>query len=188
MDRLTGFLEYFGSLTTAGRSQVWGFTLPYGKETVTKEGVRSHCRAELDLLAMSLAEGINLRLQEEYEVFKRKRLVTLSEEFSALAQPLCDLIERVFMDSRYDATQKNSTLRGVYFTSANQADSSLVAQRRTIVQRLWSIMGVAAETPEPITPGHQSYFLHDLLTKIIFREAHLVRPNLRWEFRFRLFG
>ena len=33
---------------------------------------------------------------------------------------------------------------------------------------------------------YRSYFLFDLLTKVIIPEAYLVRPNLRWEFRFRL--
>ncbi|MFP1590825.1 type VI secretion protein IcmF/TssM N-terminal domain-containing protein [Escherichia coli] len=29
-------------------------------------------------------------------------------------------------------------------------------------------------------------FLHDLLTQFIFREAHLVEPNLQWAWRYRL--
>lgn len=34
--------------------------------------------------------------------------------------------------------------------------------------------------------GNRSYFLHDLLTQFIFREAHLVEPNLQWAWRYRL--
>ncbi|MDI4702798.1 hypothetical protein MJI37_32265, partial [Salmonella enterica subsp. enterica serovar Cerro] len=33
---------------------------------------------------------------------------------------------------------------------------------------------------------NRSYFLHDLLTQFIFREAHLVEPNLQWAWRYRL--
>ncbi|MCL6650526.1 MAG: hypothetical protein K6U89_19690, partial [Chloroflexi bacterium] len=34
--------------------------------------------------------------------------------------------------------------------------------------------------------GHRGFFLHDVFARIIIPEAHLVRPNLRWELRFRL--
>ena len=36
--------------------------------------------------------------------------------------------------------------------------------------------------------GKQSFFLQDVLTKVIIPEAHLVRPNLRWLMRYRLLG
>ncbi|CAE6934948.1 type VI secretion system membrane subunit TssM [Paraburkholderia domus] len=190
MDRLTGFTEYFGSLTAEGRAQTWGFTLPYGKETMVKEGVRARCDQELGQLAARLADGVDTRLQDEYDAGKRRRLAALSEEFAALTRPLGELIERVFLDSRYDDTQLHATLRGVYFTSATQkqteAGSEIVAERRTVLQR------VAAARPRVSIPGafwqegNQGFFLHDLLTKVVFAEAHLVRPNLRWEYRFRL--
>ena len=186
MDRLCGFNEYFGSLTAEGRSQTWGFTLPYGKETIAKEGLRVRCMSELGLLAMRLADGLNMRLQDEYDIQKRRRLAALNEEFAALVRPLGELIDNVFLDSRYDATQLHTTLRGVYFTSATQADSTIVAEQQTIVQRLWNALARAPASQKPAASGHLSYFLQDLLTKVVFREAHLVRPNLRWEFRFRL--
>src|SRR5471032_2159526 len=186
MDRLTGFSEYFGSLTAEGRSQTWGFTLPHGREVIAKEGVRARCLSELGLLEMRLSDGINTRLQDDYNPEKRKRLAVLSEEFSGLTRPLIELIESVFLDSRYDTTQVHSTLRGVYFTSAAQTDSAVVAERNTLVQRLWRTLDRRPDAPANTEPGHHSYFLHDLLTKVVFREAHLVRPNLRWEFRFRL--
>ncbi|TAL94239.1 MAG: type VI secretion system membrane subunit TssM [Paraburkholderia sp.] len=190
MDRLTGFTEYFGSLTAEGRAQTWGFTLPYGKETIAKEGIRARCNEELGHLATRLANGVNTCLQDEYDAGKRRRLAALSEEFTALIDPLGDLIERVFLDSRYDDTQLHATLRGVYFTSATQkqtgAGSEIVAGRRTVVQRLAAALGRTPETRTPRQEGNQGFFLHDLLTKVVFPEAHLVRPNLRWAFRFRL--
>ena len=190
MDRLAGFAEYFGSLTAEGRAQTWGFTLPYGKETIAKEGVRARCNEELGQLATRLADGIDTRLQDEYDAGKRRRLAALSEEFAALTRPLGDLIERVFLDSRYDDTQLHATLRGVYFTSATQkqtgAGNEIMAERRTVVQRLAAALGRTPDARTTRPEGNQGFFLHDLLTKVVFPEAHLVRPNLRWEFRFRL--
>ena len=190
MDRLTGFTEYFGSLSAESRAQTWGFTLPYGKETIAKDGVSARCNQELDQLATRLANGINTRLQDEYDAGKRRRLVALSEEFAALTRPLGDLIERVFLDSRYDDAPFHTTLRGVYFTSATQkqtgADDEIGAERRTVVQRLAATLGRTPAARMPPQEANQGFFLHDLLTKVVFPEAHLVRPNLRWEFRFRL--
>ncbi|MBY4724792.1 MULTISPECIES: type VI secretion system membrane subunit TssM [Burkholderia] len=185
MDRLAGFAEYFGALTSEGRAQAWGFTLPYGKETVAKEGLRARCHHELTQLVERLTGSIDTHLQDEYDLDKRRKLAALPEEFSALLGPLLDLIDRVFLDSRYDDTQLHSTLRGVYFTSARQQGGEIVAQRHTVVQRLLS-----AQDSAPVVParaeGNQGYFLHDLLTRVVFPEAHLVSPNLRWEYRYRL--
>ncbi|CAN7759785.1 type VI secretion system membrane subunit TssM [Caballeronia sp. LjRoot34] len=186
MDRLSGFDEYFGSLTAEGRSQTWGFTLPPRRESVAREDLRARCRSELALLSKRLAEGVNTRLQDEYEAGNRRKLSALDQEFSALIGPLASLIESVFIGSRYDATQRDETLRGVYFVSAAQVGATLVAERQTIVQRLMSGLKGGSDNQISAPPRHLSYFLQDLLTKVIFPEAHLVRPNLRWEFRFRL--
>ncbi|QCP54387.1 type VI secretion system membrane subunit TssM [Trinickia violacea] len=184
MDQLTGFAEYFSSLTAEGRAQTWGFTLPYGKETIAKEGVAARCRSELGLLVQRLDNGVDTRLQDEYDPIHRRKLAALSQEFAALTAPLVELIERVFLDSRYDDTQLYATLRGVYFTSADQAGTEIVAERRTIMQRVMSGMTAPATSLREATS--EGFFLHDLFTKIVIPEAHLVRPNLRWEFRFRL--
>ncbi|EDT40121.1 type VI secretion protein IcmF [Burkholderia ambifaria MEX-5] len=185
MDRLTGFAEYFGALTAEGRAQTWGFTLPYGKETVAKEGLRARCQAELAELSQRLSGSIDTHLQDEYDPRKRRSLAALPEEFAALLGPLLDLIDRVFLDSRYDDTQLHSTLRGVYFTSARQRDSEIVVERGTVVQRLLSTRDHAAVSPAR-AEGNQGFFLHDLLTRVVFPESHLVSPNLRWEYRYRL--
>ncbi|SPB15134.1 type VI secretion protein VasK [Caballeronia novacaledonica] len=185
LDRLTGFSEYFSSLTSEGRAQAWGFTLPYAKETIAKEGLHARCHQELKLLADRLAAAIDTRLQDEHDVTRRRRLCALPEEFGALAHRLIDLLDRVFLDSRYDDTQLHSTLRGVYFTSAQQRGVELVADQRTVTQRLFASL---SSRPDGVSlpETHQSYFLQGLLNQVVFPEAHLVSPNLRWEYRYRL--
>ncbi|KVD77271.1 type VI secretion protein VasK [Burkholderia sp. ABCPW 14] len=187
MDRLPGFSEYFSSLTTEGRAQTWGFTLPYGKETIAYEGIHARCTEELGALAARLAAGVNARLLEEHETLRRRRLAAFAEEFLVLTRALGELINRVFLDSRYDDTQRHSTLRGVYFTSAAQTGSEIAAEPRTVMQRLAAAIGCVPATAAlaPRHEGGQSFFLHDLLTKIVFPDAHLVHPNLRWEYRSR---
>lgn len=186
-DRLSGFNEYFSSLTTEGRAQTWGFTLPYSTETVASEGIQARCAEELGQLAERLAAGVNTRLLEEHDTPKRRTLAAFAEEFLVMTHALVELIDSVFLDSRYDDTQRHSTLRGVYFTSAAQTGSDVVVERRTVVQRLAAVTGRTTVMPMP-TPrheGNQSFFLHDLLTKIVVPDAPLVQPNLRWEYRSR---
>jgi type VI secretion system protein ImpL len=186
MDALTGFAEYFDSLTAEGRSQAWGMTLPHDVRATAKEGLRERCQTELGLLAARLADGVNTRLQDEYDEARRRKLVALHEEFALLLQPLGALIECVFLDSRYDSTQRDASLRGVYFTSARQDNHTIAADRHTVVQQLWTELKRVPSVTTDDTVSHQSYFLQDVLTRVVFPEAHLVRPNLHWEFRFRL--
>ncbi|WP_425495767.1 type VI secretion system membrane subunit TssM [Paraburkholderia hayleyella] len=185
MDRMTGFAEYFGKLTAEGRAQVWGFTLPSDTGTVARESVRARCHHELVQLEERLASSVDTHLEDEYDISRRRRLAALPEEFAALIGPLVDLIERIFLDSRYDDTQLHAALRGVYFTSAQQGGSDIAAAPRTVVQRL--APQLAREAVIPVhAQGHRSFFLHDVLTRVVFPEAHLVSPNLRWEYRYRL--
>ncbi|MHA7188509.1 type VI secretion system protein, partial [Burkholderia pseudomallei] len=142
-DQLPGFAEYFSALTTEGRAQTWGFTLPYDRETIADEGVHARCADELRALAARLAAGVNTRLQEEHDTQRRRRLAALPEEFLVLTRPLGELIDRVFADSRYDDTQHHATLRGVYFTSAAQTGGEAAAETRTVARRLAAATGRA---------------------------------------------
>ncbi|MGS9174520.1 type VI secretion protein IcmF/TssM N-terminal domain-containing protein, partial [Salmonella enterica subsp. enterica serovar Infantis] len=78
----------------------------------------------------------------------------------------------------FDATQRNNTLRGVFFTSAAQAQADAVADQLRIWQRFVRAITTArgessASLPPALPDGNRSYFLDDLLTQFIFREAHL---------------
>lgn len=193
-DLLRGFTEYFQSLTSEGRTQAWGFTLPFqgmkGQRSAAqgREGLRAQVEAELALLNDRLAAGLHSRLNEEFDVDRRKRLFALPQELAGLAEPLVLMLDEIFLASRFDRTQVQDMLRGVYFTSGSQAESDLPAVPGTVFQRLQRGLGISSSRADGATParGGQSYFLQDVLTKVIIPEAHLVRPNLRWEFRFRL--
>ena len=253
LDLLRGFGEYFQSLTNEGRTQAWGFTLPFqdlknskrlGAADIAgnREALREQVDTELALLRDRLATGLRSRLNEEFDVDRRRRLFALPQELAGLSVPLAHMVDEVFLDSRFDSTQLHNTLRGVYFTSGAQADIDLPADPSTLLQRLWRSMGIASSPParvfraapvaDPVVSGlaptpegasegegasidgakveavakvlppaptprpppldtkptrsQQGFFLQDLLTKVIIPEAHLVRPNLRWEFRFKL--
>ncbi|EAZ9182748.1 type VI secretion system membrane subunit TssM [Salmonella enterica] len=193
MDLLPGFSEYFRTLTSHLRAQIWGFTLPYsrGRKAGDPQALHAACERELARLTLRLDQGLDTRLQEEYDLKSRQRLYTFPREFAALGAPLLEAIEQIFLDSKFDATQLNNTLRGVFFTSAAQAQADAVADQLSIWQRFVRAIKTArgdsaASRPHVLPDGNRSYFLHDLLTQFIFREAHLVEPNLQWAWRYRL--
>ncbi|MGF6969947.1 type VI secretion system protein ImpL [Paraburkholderia sp. WC7.3g] len=197
LDLLPGFGAYFQSLTAESRAQILGFTLPYQEQAEEhgRDALRLNCAAEMRELEQGLEDGINTRLQEVYEVDLRKKLYALPSEFRGLCAELNELLALVFLDSKYDDTQLNSTLRGVYFTSAAQTHEAVPADRTTLLQRLrrglagW--VGAASKTVSPSSggdsapTGYRGYFLRNLFQRVILAEAHLVRPNLYWNIRFR---
>jgi type VI secretion system protein ImpL len=226
-DRLRGFVEYFSSLTSEARAQVWGFTLPWLTDSPTKAGLRKKQTAqqanskvsaqtstddsyaaaaqadwplkqqiahELEALQRRISDGVATRLQEEFDEDRRQSLYLLSYELKAMAPALQQLLEAIFLDSRFDTTQTHHALRGVYFTSAMQHDKvTVVADQNAVIARLFAsvhklkdlLRGEPANNPGAPS-STRSYFLNDALTRVIFPESHLVKPNMRWEARFRL--
>ncbi|OXJ14220.1 type VI secretion system membrane subunit TssM [Burkholderia sp. AU6039] len=182
VDRLPGFTDYFSSLGEQDRAQIWGVTLQPDPEARTAEAIR----AELNLLATRLADGVSGLLCDKTDVARRRRLAMLPEAFSALTNPLVDLIGQVFAGSDNGApTAPNSMLRGVYLTSASQTGQQVVADRKTLLQRMIGASG-AHSNDRRGERSETSYFLRDLFFGVVFREGHLACPNRNREHRARL--
>jgi type VI secretion system protein ImpL len=215
-DVLNGFAEYFSSLTSEARTQVWGFSLPWAEQdksllktfskstdkTQTIEadktlGAQPHwplaeqLSHEFNALRQRLSDGVAVRMQEEFELDRRQALYVLPKELAAIEVPLTELLDAVFSDSRYDTTQLTHMLRGVYLTSAMQDDAmKQVADQRALMPRLkkaLSTIGLSFEFgQEAQNKSTKSYFVTDVLSRVVFPEAHLVKPNLKWEARMKL--
>lgn len=192
IDQLSGFADYFQYLTSEGRAQPWGFTLPVASKRRRGQAVVNmavQCRVEMQSLVTRLEAGLDGRLYEEFDLSRRKALYALGDELGSLTEPLVAMLEQIFLDSRYDDTERLAMLRGVYFTSAAQTADSVVADTGTLIRQLRGTTTSGAQAAEDAgakTTGNRSYFLQDVFRRIIVPEAHLVKPNLRWEFRFRL--
>ncbi|CAJ0890733.1 hypothetical protein R77567_04212 [Ralstonia sp. LMG 32965] len=189
LDLLSGFAQYFQYLGSEGRAQPWGFGLPTDRKAKRNQvlpPLSELCRTEMAALEKRLVAGEADRFNEEFDAGRRKVLLGLVEEFDGLTEPLADLVEHIFADSRYDNTQNKAMLRGVYFTSAAQTGESVVAASDTVASQVLDGKTPSEAQSARSTVGSDSYFLSDLFKRGIFAESHLVRPNLRWEFRFRL--
>jgi len=191
LDLLPGFDEYFQAMTAEGRSQVWGFTLDYARRESDAQpfDLRARFASEFQLLERRLEDGLNARLVEEYGAARRKRLYPFPQEFRSLAAELSDLLSKVFLDSRYDDVQIQRMLRGVYLSSAQQAERVVNADRNSLFERLRRTLGrlyggedvaLLSGGREPALMAHRSYFLRNLFKQVMIPESHLVQPNRKW--------
>ncbi len=179
-DLLSGFLEYFLNCTREERSQVWGFTLPYDPKAAGAIAVHEVFNREFDLLYQRLNDGMHERLLTEPELSRRALAYALPQQLAGLRDVLGRLLAAVFSESKFN---EQPLLRGVYFTSATQEgtpfDRVLGAMQRTF--RVPSKV-VGAESS---TGTGKSFFLQDLLQRVVFPEHFIAGRNLAGERRMR---
>lgn len=175
-DLLSGFDEYFANLDRTGREQVWGFTAPHVEGAANVLDVEAMGR-ELALLKKRVHDGLVDTLQGEPELARRALIYSFPQQFALLCEVISDVTAAVFSDSRFSGAP---LLRGVYFTSGTQEGTPL--------DRVLSILGAPAARQERRVAGQgKSYFLNELLTRVVFEEAHLAGKNRRVSRRQRLF-
>lgn len=167
-DLLSGFMEFFGDLDRHEREQVWGTTFAVDADP------QLELHKELELLQEQLQERLVQRLQQERDPHRRNLIYGFPGLFNAAKPLVNDFIERVFKPSRYETTP---FLRGVYFTSGTQEGTPF---NRLISQlaRSFSLSSSSAYGG----PGQgKSFFIRDLLSKVIFGESGLAGANLKAE-------
>ncbi len=179
-DLLSGFQEYFLNCSREERAQVWGFTLPYNPKDTTTIAVREHFNQEFDLLYQRLNAGMHERLLAEPDLSRRALAYALPQQLSGLRDVIGRLLASVFAESKFN---EQPLLRGVYFTSATQEgtpfDRVLGAMQRTfkVPSQVAGVQGMAGTG--------KSFFLQDLLQKVVFPEHFIAGRNLAAERRLR---
>ncbi len=175
-DLLAGFTEYFLNYTREDRTQVWGFTLPYDPASTDPIPIRESFGREFDLLYKRLNDGMQQRLLDEPDLSRRALTYTLPQQLAGIRDVLSRLLGDVFSESKF---AEQPMVRGVYFTSGTQEgtpfDRVLGAMQRTF--RVPS----KVLTAEASTGTGKSYFLQDLLQKVIFQEHFIAGRNLAAE-------
>ena len=159
-DLVAGFNEYFGNFTESRRRKVWGATF---QTEDRRKNMISAVPGEFDALVKRLTEELSDRLQEEPDAMSRIAIFGFPAQFAMLRQNVIAFLGQIFEPNRY---QVNANLRGFYFSSGTQEgtpiDQVLGAMDRSVGGqqgfRQYSGLG-------------KSYFLHDLITKVIFSET-----------------
>ncbi|UCI07112.1 type VI secretion system membrane subunit TssM [Mesorhizobium sp. B1-1-8] len=161
-DLVSGFMDYFGDFDEARRRKVWGATF---QTTDCNKNMVGAAPAEFDALARRLAEEVSDRLQDEADPVARIAIFGFPAQFGALKSRITYFIGSLFDASR---SQVNVSLRGLYFSSGTQEGTPFD-----------QVLGAIGRSFGSASPAHlsgtgKSFFLHDLLTSVIFPESGLV--------------
>ncbi|MCA0012054.1 type VI secretion system membrane subunit TssM [Mesorhizobium sp. B292B1B] len=164
-DLVSGFMDYFGGFDEPRRRKVWGATFQTAERDRNMSG---QAPAEFDALANRLAEEMTDRLQEETDPVTRIAIFGFPAQFGALKVRIGKFVAGLFDPVR---TQVNVSLRGFYFSSGTQEGTP-------IDQVLGAIGRDFGSNSRPHLSGTgKSFFLHDLLTDVIFAESGWVSSD-----------
>jgi len=174
-DLLLGFDEYFSTLDRSGRAQVWGTTLslhPSGKYQFDLGQLASEC----DLLQARINAGLIDVLQAEPDLARRELIYAFPQQFGALTEAIKGMLSDLLEPSRFS---ESPLLRGIYFTSATQEGTPF----DRVVHVLEQSFPVQRPPKQAVAGEGKAYFLHELLSKVVFGEAHIAGRDLRAERR-----
>jgi len=171
-DLMAGFMEFFGDLDRHQRAQVWGFTFGLKDDPIER------FNEEFSGLQSQLESRLVQRLQDERDVSRRELIYNFPSQVSATRQSVDEFLQRVFKPSRYTSQQM---LRGIYFTSGTQEGTPF----NRIMSQLAHNFGLSRAATQSSPSKGKSYFIQDLVSKVIFGESGLAGANLKVE---RLYG
>ena len=123
---------------------------------------------ELQLLVDSLNDRLFDRLQAEQSPERRALIAGFPTQIATLAQPLQAFLTEAFGGSRLDPA---ALLRGVYFASGTQ-EGSPIDRLTGVMMRAFGLDEARAAALRPVQG--RSYFLGQLVSRVIFGEAMLV--------------
>ncbi|HXW72973.1 MAG TPA: type VI secretion system membrane subunit TssM [Methylocella sp.] len=166
-DLVAGFREYFSNLDEMSRKQVWGATFQTANKRSNMVGEVPN---EFDALIARLNEMTTDRLQEEPVPQARVALFGLPAQLAKLKIPVTNFLNQIFEPTRYHA---NATLRGFYFASGTQ-EGTPIDQLIGALSRTFKVEGL---TRDIYSGRGQSYFLTDLISKVMIGEAAWVSTD-----------
>lgn len=168
-DRLSGFNEFFETLSREDRDQVMGVTFRENSDGTQAEVLRQ----EFEELLRRLNSQVLQRMHQERDIQRRGRLLEFPMQLASIGQRLTLFIELAFAKTRY---HKASRLRGIYFTSAPEVNSHLDSATAAIGRNL--------SLPRHLLPSvgeKRGFFIRQLLEEVIFPESELAGLDQGYE-------
>lgn len=169
-DLISGFREYFSSFNLNRRKNVWGVTF---QTKDRKEQTHESVPAEFDKLVSRLSDEVIDRLSEEPDGISRVAIFGLPGQMALLRDNVSEFLRRVFEPTRY---KSNAILRGFYFTSGTQ-EGTPIDQVLGAMSRNDGAAGAFA--PAFMSGSGKSFFIYDLLKRVVFEERDWVSHDVR---------
>jgi type VI secretion system protein ImpL len=168
-DLISGFMDFFGTLREEERRAVWGVTFQTNDKTTN---MIAKVIPEFDLLIARLNDLVIDRMSDEPTPQGKVQIFGFPSQMSALKGPVSEFLTYIFEPTRYHA---NATLRGYYFTSGTQ-DGTPIDQLVGALSRSFGAQSVGEVCYSGLG---KSFFLTDLLQKVVFHEAGWVSTNVK---------
>lgn len=170
-DLLAGFSEYFSDLGKSEREQVWGHTL----ELDDPEPSRTLVSALSELVQQINQQTVS-KLHNELSQKSRGNVYGFPLQFNYAQQRVEVFLKNLTAQSRL---LQPVMFRGVYFTSATQTGSVL----DKVIQNVSQSFGINEGVSNQSTGEGRSYFIHQLLSDVVFKESGLAGTNFKTERR-----
>ena len=168
-DLVAGFAEFFSDLQAAERGQPWGATIAAeaGRETPAEELFDE----EFGHLIAAVGDRRLARIANVPDAYQRARTFAFPVQLDRLRAGMRRFVRGVFAP---DPTQADSALfRGFYMTSS--AQEGVPVDR--VLEPAARSLGLAATAPPPPPQTSGAYFVHDLLTEVVFADADLAAAS-----------
>jgi type VI secretion system protein ImpL len=172
-DLLSGFAEFFDTLTDEERQQVWGMTFTPVQADAT---LQASFEENFSELLQRVLDRMPARLQEERDPVRRRLIYAFPQQFGAIRTLVSTFVGQVFRENRYEMAPM---LRGVYFTSGTQ-EGTPIDRLMSSFSRAFGLSEV--QVPRPFGKG-KTYFIHDFLTDVLIAESGLVGVDKKLERR-----
>lgn len=198
LDLLAGFTEFFDDLSSHEREQVWGETWPVdgmaGRGDATAlnaagagaviggnaaAGTPQALDGAFDRLVERLDARVLMRVQAEHDMARRGLIFAFPQQFASLRQPLGHMLATITRETKYEP---RPFVRGFYFTSGTQFGRPI----DRLLGALSARFGLPLASGRAEGPRGRSYFLRDLLAKVVFPESALAGRDPKAEQRERL--
>ncbi len=171
-DLLAGFSQFFDDLGREERLQVWGMT--FAPTTLQPAQYATRFGEEFDLLVRRLDDRLNLRLISERDYQRRALILAFPQQLASIKEPLQRFIADVFTGSRFE---RPVMLRGVYLSSGTQEGTPIDRIMGSMAEAVGLERSVAASS----RGQGKSYFITNLLRKVIFPESQLAGSDRKSE-------
>ncbi|WP_415891637.1 type VI secretion system membrane subunit TssM [Neptuniibacter sp. PT8_73] len=162
-DLIPGFSEFFDSYDKDARGQVWGETFGIDANGQCDLPVEQYPE-RFQQLSTRLQQQVLERLHHEHDPDKRGLILGFPSQFASLRDIVSLFLAETFSSSRYS---EPVLLRGVYYTSGTQEGSPIDRLLGNLVRSF----GFGRATMVGGSGKGKSFFIRDLLTKVIIGEA-----------------
>ncbi|MBZ9613437.1 type VI secretion system membrane subunit TssM [Rheinheimera maricola] len=174
-DLISGFVPFFNNLSSKQRNQVWGETFELNKDGQSAVDISDY-DLHFDKLLNRLQSILLMHLHQQNDPTKKADMLTFPAQMESMKGSIHNFLINIFGENSF---QDSALLRGVYFTSGTQQGSPFDSLLGSIALD----MGISLDDDVNFSGRGKSFFINDLLSKVIFSESNIAgmdRKRQRW--------